>query len=489
MNLIRSESALVWFRRDLRVDDHAALSHALRDYRKVYCLFVFDTEILEALPRRDDRRVEFIRESLVELDRGLDELSRGAGGAGSGLTVLHGAARDLVAATAFELEVDAVLCNRDYEPSAIERDADVAERLRTRGVRFIQFKDQVIFEKSEVLTQSGTPFTVFTPYKRAWLKALETQPPTPFPVAPRAAALAPGAGGGVPALQALGFEPTNLSELALPCGMSGARRLLEDFRGRIDHYKVARDFPARKGESYLSTHLRFGTISIRRLVSEALGAGSEGGDTWLSELIWRDFYEQILWHHPHVVERSFRSAFDRIEWVTDPAGFAAWCEARTGYPIVDAAMRQINQTGYMHNRLRMIVASFLTKDLGIHWRSGERYFAEHLNDFDLAANNGGWQWAASTGCDAQPWFRIFNPVTQSERFDPRGGFIRRYLPELANVPDRFIHAPWTMSPVDQSAARCRIGSDYPLPIVDHAEARKRTLERFEVVRADGQDAV
>jgi len=207
----------------------------------------------------------------------------------------------------------------------------------------------------------------------------------------------------------------------------------------------------------------------------------------LSELIWRDFYHQILWHHPHVVQHSFRSEFDRVEWVVDPAGYAAWCEARTGYPIVDAAMRQLNQTGYMHNRLRMIVASFLTKDLGVDWRLGERYFAARLNDFDLAANNGGWQWAASTGCDAQPWFRIFNPVTQSERFDPGGAFIRRYLPELSRVPDRFVHAPWTMSPGDQAAARCRIGIDYPLPVVDHAEARARTLARFEAIRRTPDD--
>ena len=192
--------------------------------------------------------------------------------------------------------------------------------------------------------------------------------------------------------------------------------------------------------SYLSTHLRFGTISIRRLAREAHARRSEGGDTWLSELIWRDFYHQILWHNPHVVTRAFRPEFDRVEWAHDDEGFAAWCEARTGYPIVDAAMRQLNHTGYMHNRLRMIVASFLTKDLGIDWRLGEGYFARHLNDFDLAANNGGWQWAASTGCDAQPWFRIFNPVTQSQRFDPAGEFIRRYVPELSRVPERFIHA-------------------------------------------------
>ena len=483
----RADSALVWFRRDLRCDDHAALHHALRDYRRVYCLFVFDTEILSLLPSRCDRRVEFIRESLLELDGALDALCRHAGGSGSGLIVRHGCARDVVAATAFELGVDAVLCNRDYEPAAIDRDADVAERLRTREIDFRSFKDQVVFEKDEVLTQAGKPFSVFTPYKRAWLKTLATAQLEAFPVAAQAAALAPReAHEEVPTLAQLGFEATNLGELALPCGMSGAQTLFDDFRKRIDRYKAARDFPARKGVSYLSTHLRFGTISIRRLAREAHARRSEGGDTWLSELIWRDFYHQILWHNPHVVTRAFRPEFDRVEWAHDDEGFAAWCEARTGYPIVDAAMRQLNHTGYMHNRLRMIVASFLTKDLGIDWRLGEGYFARHLNDFDLAANNGGWQWAASTGCDAQPWFRIFNPVTQSQRFDPAGEFIRRYVPELSRVPERFIHAPWTLSPADQAAARCRIGDDYPAPIVDHASARERTLARFEAVRGGAE---
>jgi deoxyribodipyrimidine photo-lyase len=262
--------------------------------------------------------------------------------------------------------------------------------------------------------------------------------------------------------------------------------LLDEFEHRIDQYDTARNFPAIKGPSYLSVHLRFGTVSIRDLARRAWAraqAGSAGAATWLSELIWRDFYQQVLWHHPQVVERAFRPEYDRITWETDDALFSAWCDGRTGYPLVDAAMLQLNRTGYMHNRLRMVVASFLTKDLGIDWRRGERYFARQLNDYDLAANNGGWQWAASTGCDAQPYFRIFNPVSQSEKFDPDGKFITRYLPQLAGFDAKEIHAPWLVPPLRQQQAGCVIGTDYPAPIVDHAQARERTLARYAVVKA------
>jgi deoxyribodipyrimidine photo-lyase len=237
-----------------------------------------------------------------------------------------------------------------------------------------------------------------------------------------------------------------------------------------------------KGVSYLSAHNRFGTISIRELARTARAGAGPGPATWLSELVWRDFYFQILWHHPHAASGAFRREYDAIDWPGTDDHFAAWCEARTGFPIVDAAMRQINATGYMHNRLRMIVASFLVKDLLVDWRRGERYFAGRLVDFDLAANNGGWQWAASTGCDAQPYFRIFNPVSQSQRFDPGGRFIRRYLPELAHVPETFVHAPWTMPPLEQQACGCVIGRDYPAPVVDHAVQRERALGLFKAAR-------
>jgi deoxyribodipyrimidine photo-lyase len=297
---------------------------------------------------------------------------------------------------------------------------------------------------------------------------------------------------GVPALAELGFQPTNLHTLRLPAGCVGAQELLADFLDeRIDRYHDTRDFPAVKGPSYLSTHLRFGTVSVRQLAREAWArtqAGSAGAQVWLSELIWRDFYHQVLHHHPRVVTQAFKPEYDRIRWETGKAAdalFAAWCEGRTGYPLVDAAMHQLNETGYMHNRLRMVVASFLTKDLGLDWRRGEAYFAEKLNDFDLAANNGGWQWAASSGCDAQPYFRIFNPVSQSEKFDPQGRFIRRYLPALAGLPDSALHAPWQARPVDLAAAGVALGRDYPTPIVQHDQARLRTLERYAVVKQPG----
>ena len=477
-------TALVWFRRDLRSFDNAALSQALAQFDRVHCAFVFDTEILDALPARRDRRVEFIWHAVAELDRALAELGAGAGVPGAGLIVAHGRADREIPALARELGVQAVLTNRDYEPEALARDARVMQALARDGIAFRAFKDQVVFESDEVLTREGRPFSVFTPYRNAWRRQLDPARLQPFPVASNAARLAPRPlqRDNMPALAALGFEPTDLAALRLPTGMSGGRALVDDFMGRIGRYREARDYPALKGVSYLSIHLRFGTVSVRELFARALAEGSDGAQCWVDELIWREFYQMILWHHPRVVSASFRPEYDRVRWEDDPAGFEAWQEGRTGYPIVDAGMRQLRQSGYMHNRLRMVAASFLTKDLGIDWRLGERHFAALLNDYDLAANNGGWQWAASTGCDAQPYFRIFNPVTQSERFDPKGGFIRRYVPELARVPERYIHAPWKMSAADQAAAGVRIGRDYPAPLVDHGEARQRTLARYAVVK-------
>ncbi|WP_313952064.1 deoxyribodipyrimidine photo-lyase [Accumulibacter sp.] len=477
------DSILVWFRRDLRDTDHAALGEALRRGRRVHCAFIFEREILDALEQRSDRRVEFIGASLVELDTAL----RQRGGA---LLVRHGWAAAEIPQLAKELGVSAVFVNRDYEPQAKRRDAAVRDALAADGIAFESFKDQAVLDGDEVLTLAGRPFTVFTPYKNAWLKRLSEDDWQSYE-GRACGALAPDqAATGVPSLANIGFASTDLRALGIVPGMSGGQKLLTDFLGRIARYHQQRDFPALKGVSYLSLHLRFGTVSIRQLVAKAIAAGAlreggEGAATWLSELVWRDFYFMILDRFPHVAERAFKPAYDAIEWEQGPdadEAFAAWCAGRTGYPLVDAAMRQLNSTGYMHNRLRMLVASFLTKDLGVDWRRGEAYFAGRLNDFDLAANNGGWQWAASSGCDAQPYFRIFNPVTQSERFDPAGRFIRRYLPELAAVPERFIHAPWRMTALEQAACAVIVGRDTPAPMVDHQQARRRTLARYAVVK-------
>jgi len=466
-------SALVWFRRDLRDFDHAALAAALRDHSRVYCAFVFDTDILDLLLARGlkaDRRVDFILRAVRELDVALKAR-------GGGLIVRHGCAAEEIPWLAATLGVAAVYANRDYEPFARERDGRVAARLAADGRGFVDAKDQVIFERDEVLTQAGTPFTVFTPYARAWRAKLTPADLAEHDCVPRSGQLAlPDAVPLAPTftLAQLGFAPTDLK---IPCGMSGGAQLFEDFLTRIDRYRETRDFPAVKGVSYLSPHLRFGTVSIRRLAAaafaESLQPSGKGAETWLNELIWREFYQMILWQRPAVVHHAFRRECDALRWDVRPDLLAAWQAGRTGYPLVDAAMRQLSQSGWMHNRLRMVTASFLTKDLGIDWRQGEQHFADGLLDYELASNNGGWQWAASTGCDAQPWFRIFNPVTQSEKFDPQGRFIRRYVPELADVSDKFIHAPWKM-PTPPAG--------YPAPVVDHAAARERTLARFARLR-------
>ena len=484
------DRGLVWFRRDLRAHDHAALHHALRSCRQVWCVFVFDQEILDALPR-SDRRVDFIHASVQELDGLLRDLAPPASNGQAGLIVLHGAARAAIPALAEALGVQAVFANHDDEPQALMRDAEVQASLQAQGCTWHSFKDHCIFERDELLTQGGTAFSVFTPYKNAWLRKVDAFYLSSYPVQRHAQALAARPVAyrqETPSLQALGFTPSNLASLKIPTGASGGEALFAEFFERMDRYHEARDFPAVKGPSYLGVHLRFGTVSIRQLASVAYQRMLQGdavASTWLSELIWRDFYFQILAHHPHVVHSSFKPAYDAIQWESGPGAdalFQAWCEGRTGYPLVDAAMAQINQTGYMHNRLRMVVASFLCKDLGLDWRWGEHYFAEKLNDFDLSANNGGWQWASSSGCDAQPYFRIFNPISQSQKFDPDGRFIRRYLPQLAKLSNKTLHAPWMAAPLELQAAGVTLGQDYPHPIVDHDTARRHTLERYAVVK-------
>lgn len=474
-NLASYSKSLVWFRRDLRDYDHAALYHALKSSTQVYCVFVFDTDILDQLNDKADRRVEFIWESTKELKAALQEQ-------GGDLIILHGSAKVEIPKLASTLQVQAVFVNHDYEPSAIERDALVAKLLLQNEIDFHHYKDQVIFEKDEILNLSSKPYGVFTPYKNMWMKTVNDFYVKPYPVDRYIQNLAKTHPTPNPSLESMGFERTNLFSMLLPTGMQGGLALFEDFKQRINHYKEARNFPAIKGVSYLSVHLRFGTVSIRHLAREAMQLASIGSQTWLNELIWRDFYFQILHHYPKVAAgRTFKAEFDKLPFPNDQALFKTWCDGQTGYPLVDAAMRQLNTTGFMHNRLRMITASFLVKDLLIDWRWGERYFAEKLIDYDLSANNGGWQWAASTGCDSQPWFRIFNPITQSEKFDSSGKFIRKYVTELCQCTDKEIHAPWLIPLPRQQLIGLVIGKNYPSPVVDHAAQRALALSLYKNV--------
>lgn len=466
------DTVLFWFRRDLRLEDNAGLSQALSTGFPVHTVFVFDRDILDGLPPQD-RRVHFIWESVEQLKADLQAR-------GGDLTVLYGHATQEVPRLAETLGVCTVFTNRDYEPAAIDRDRAVERTLGQLGIGFETAKDTVVFERDELMTQAGKPFTVFTPYKNAWLKKFQETHVEPYPLEGDFA----GSGCRLPTLPEMGFEETDLFQWGFQAGSVGGRAQLDDFLPRMDSYKTLRDYPGKKGVSYLGIHLRFGTLSVRALVRLARQSQNAGADAWLSELIWREFYFQILYHFPHAASASFKRQYDALVWDDAPDRLLAWQQGRTGYPIVDAGMRQLLKTGFMHNRLRMITASFLVKDLLLDWRLGEAWFARHLNDFDQSANNGGWQWAASTGCDAQPYFRIFNPVSQSEKFDPEGHFIRRYVPELAPLPLEKIHAPWTLTQGQMDQYGVQIPGDYPAPIVNHATMREEILRRFKACRPD-----
>lgn len=429
-------------------------------------VFVFDTTILDALPDKDDRRVSFIYRSLLELD----ELLRARG---SRLIVLHGDPVREIPSLADRLDIQVVYANRDYEPYARCRDEAVAQSLSGQGRQFKTTKDQVVFEDLEVSTRGGAAFGVYTPYRKAWRERL-----APSDLAPHEPDLgrlwpAEDAWPALPDLDALGFHE---APTWLHAGERAAIDRLNEFEERMPSYAEERDFPALSATSGLSAHLRFGTVSVRECFRRALAGDGDGPRVWADELIWREFYQMILATRPDVVDHAYKPEFDRIVWPGTDSEFEAWQEGRTGYPLVDAAMRCLRATGWMHNRLRMVCASFLVKDLLVDWRKGEAHFARCLLDFDLAQNNGGWQWCASTGADAQPHFRIFNPVLQSRKFDPDGGFIREWCPELAGFDDQTIHWPADAGPLSQVAAGCRIGADYPLPIVDHADRRRRALD-------------
>lgn len=421
-----------WFRRDLRLEDNAGLYHALKQNNAVIPIFIFDKEILSELSTSYDRRVDFIHQAISHIKDQLREL-------GSDLMVFHSTPQEAFKLLIKQHDIEGVYCNHDYEPYAIQRDKAISEYLKSHSISFQTFKDQCIFEKNEVIKDDGTPYTVFTPYSKKWKAKLTSFYHRSYPTEKYFKQFYSFRSDRLPSLEDLGFIKTDMvfTKPSLPS------------KDLLSHYKENRDYPYKKGTSQLSIHLRFGTISIRQLTAYCLGIS----ETWLNELIWREFYMMILWHFPHVVTGSFKKEYDHVPWRHDEELFKKWCEGKTGYPIVDAGMRELNSTGFMHNRVRMIVSSFLVKDLLIDWRLGEAYFAQKLNDFDLSANNGGWQWAAGCGCDAAPYFRIFNPTEQQKRFDPEFSYIKKWVPEYGT-------------------------KEYPLPIVDHADARKHTLQVY-----------
>ena len=426
-----SNKALFWHRRDLRIEDNAGLHKALKSGGKVQSIFIFDKNILEKLPK-NDQRVLFIHQEIARLKSEYQLF-------GSDLKVFYGAPLEIIPRLVEEHEITSVFTNRDYEPYALERDSLLFEKLEALNCDFIGAKDHVIFEKNEVLKDDGLPYTIFTPYSRKWKAKLNENYLSAYPTLEYIENLQHSALQELIPMLEMGFESTQLFPFP--------ERLPDE--KIITNYSQQRDIPAVRGTSKLSVHLRFGTISIRQLAQQAVNLN----ESYLNELIWRDFYQMIIFQFPHSVKNSFKKQYDKIVWEKDETNFKAWCEGKTGYPLVDAGMRELNATGFMHNRVRMVVASFLTKHLLIDWRLGETYFAEKLMDFDLASNIGGWQWAASSGCDAAPYFRVFNPSLQQEKFDKQFTYIKKWVPEFGT-------------------------SSYPAPIVDHKFARERVLDRF-----------
>lgn len=428
-----SQVSIFWFRRDLRLHDNAGLYHALKSGNPVLPIFIFDKNILDKLGDKKDRRVEFIHNVITEIQSELNNL-------GSTLLVKYGTPEEIFPELLNNYDVSAIYMNHDYEPYAHERDDSVKEYVRSEGVDFHTFKDQAIFEKNEILSGAKTPYVVFTPYSRKWKEKLNEFYLKSYPNEAYFENFLKTSNIEIPSLNEMDFRKVG--------GYFPAKEVRENI---IKNYAERRNFPAIEGTSRLSVHLRFGTVSIRDLARKA----KDLSETWLNELIWRDFYFNILHHFPQVGQgHAFRKEYENIVWRNNEMEFQKWCEGKTGYPIVDAGIREMNTTGYMHNRVRMIVASFMIKHLLIDWRWGEAYFAKKLIDFDLSANNGGWQWASGSGCDAAPYFRVFNPRLQTEKFDKNLEYIKKWIPELNSL-------------------------DYPQPIVDHDFARKRVLEVYQ----------
>lgn len=456
-------TSLCWIRRDVRLHDHRALAVATSEFDRVVVVFSYDTRILEELPDRNDRRVTFLHASLEEVAQRLRER-------GSALVALHGDPVEEIPRLAAKVNAEAVLCNHDDEPYALERDAEVSKRLASDGREFRTFKDHVVFERLEVAKQDGTPYTVYTPYARAWFERLS--PEDVCEQEPDLARLAPASSlpSDIPlGNRTLGEVAFRAEPLWLEPGTAGGQRRLNAFMGLVHRYHEQRDLYGVEGTSGLSVHLRHGTVSIRECLRAVLAESGPGPTKWSRELVWREFYHSILANFPHVATGAFRREYAGLAWPGGDREFEAWAAGQTGYPVVDAAMRCLRATGWMHNRLRMVTAMFLTKDLLVDWRRGEAHFARYLLDFDLANNNGGWQWSASTGVDAQPYFRIFNPVLQSKKFDPSGQFIRQWVPELASQEGDSAHWPHGEGLLSGLAS-------YPPPIVDHGEQRAKAVK-------------
>ncbi|HZJ80105.1 MAG TPA: deoxyribodipyrimidine photo-lyase [Dysgonamonadaceae bacterium] len=423
---MKNKISLFWFRRDLRLEDNVGLYHALQSEHPVLPIFIFDTDILDKLESKHDRRVDYIHQALSAINVQLKASN-------SAMITYHGKPLDIFKTLLEEYDIQSVFCNRDYEPQAIERDANIFYYLQQKNIPFKAYKDQVIFDKKDILKNDETPYVVYTPYARKWREKLTEGDYKTYK--PKLNNLMQLEGAETHSLKDIGFEKTDI--------LYSAPKLDAQI---IDDYDKHRDYPALQGTTQLGTALRFGTISIRKCVAFAL----QHNQTWLAELIWREFFMQILYHFPHVVNHSFKPKYEFIEWRNNEVEFQQWCDGKTGYPIVDAGMQELNQTGYMHNRVRMITASFLCKHLLIDWKWGEAYFAAKLDDYELSSNNGNWQWVAGSGCDAAPYFRIFNPTTQTDKFDKNHEYIKNWLPELGTA-------------------------QYPNPIVDHKFARERVL--------------